>query len=313
MKILVTGGAGFIASHIVDAYVEAGHDVFVIDDLSGGRRENLNGAARLYELDIRSAAAREVVERERPELLNHHAAQMDVRRSVADPVFDADVNVVGFLNLLEAGRRNGLKRVLFASSGGTVYGEQERFPAPETHSTQPLSPYGITKLASEHYLQFYAATYGLSYVALRYANVYGPRQNPHGEAGVVAIFTVKLLAGEQPVINGPGRQTRDYVFIDDVVRANLLALESDYTGPLNIGTAVETDVNTLFGHLLRETRASAAEVHGPAKPGEQARSALDPSRALSVLGWKPKVDLADGLRRTVEDFRARAERRRDGG
>jgi UDP-glucose 4-epimerase len=308
MKILVTGGAGFIAGHVVDAYVNAGHEVVVIDDLSGGRRENVNPAARFYQLDIRSAEARAMVEREQPEVLNHHAAQMDVRRSVADPVFDAEVNVVGFLNLLESGRRNGLKRVLFASSGGTVYGEQERFPAPETHSTAPLSPYGITKLASEHYLHYYAATYGLSYVALRYANVYGPRQNPHGEAGVVAIFTVKLLAGEQPVINGAGKQTRDYVYIDDVVRANLLALESDYTGPLNIGTAVETDVNVLFGHLLRETGSSAAEVHGPAKAGEQARSVLDPSRALAVLGWKPQVDLAEGLRRTVEDFR-----RREGG
>jgi UDP-glucose 4-epimerase len=310
MKILITGGAGFIAGHVVDAYVKAGHEVIVIDDLTGGRRENVNPAARLYEVDIRSPAAREIFEREQPEVLNHHAAQMDVRHSVANPMFDADVNLGGFLNLLEAGRANGLKRVLFASSGGTVYGEQEQFPAKETHPTAPLSPYGITKLASEYYLHFYAVTYGLSYVALRYANVYGPRQNPHGEAGVVAIFTVKLLAGEQPVINGPGKQTRDYVFVEDVVRANLLALESDYTGPLNIGTAVETNVNVLFAHLVRETGSNATEVHGPAKPGEQARSVLDPGQALAVLGWKPKVDLAEGLRRTVEYFRQKEEKRR---
>jgi UDP-glucose 4-epimerase len=310
MKILVTGGAGFIAGPVVEGYIKAGHEVVVIDDLSGGRRENVHPAARLYEVDIRSPAVREVIEREQPEVLNHHAAQMDVRRSVADPMFDANVNIVGFLNLLEAGRAHGLKRVLFASSGGTVYGEQEQFPAKETHPTAPLSPYGITKLASEHYLHFYAMTYGLSYVALRYANVYGPRQNPHGEAGVVAIFTVKLLAGEQPVINGAGKQTRDYVFVEDVVRANLLALESDYTGPLNIGTAVETNVNVLFSHLVRESGSSASEMHGPAKAGEQARSVLDPGQALAVLGWKPKVDLAEGLRRTVEDFRQKEEKRR---
>jgi UDP-glucose 4-epimerase len=312
MKILVTGGAGFIAGHVVDAYVKAGHEVIVIDDLSGGTRENLSAAARFYELDIRAAEAREVMERERPEVLNHHAAQMDVRRSVADPVFDAQVNVVGFLNLLEAGRLHGLKRVLFSSSGGTVYGEQLRFPAPETHPTAPLSPYGITKLASEHYLHFYATAYGLPYVALRYANVYGPRQNPHGEAGVVAIFTVKLLRGEQPVINGDGKQTRDYVYVEDVVRANVLALESDYTGPLNVGTGVETDVNVLYAHLVRETGSSATEMHGAAKTGEQARSSLDPARALAVLGWKPQVDLAEGLRRTVADFRRREGGRRDG-
>ncbi len=306
MKILVTGGAGFIAGHIVDAYVAAGHEVVVLDDLSTGKRANLNPAARVYEMDIRSPDVREVFERERPEVLNHHAAQMDVRRSVADPVFDAQVNLVGLLNLLEHGRVCGLQRVLFASSGGTVYGEQETFPADETHGTAPVSPYGVAKLASERYLYFYRTAYNIPYIAFRYANIYGPRQNPHGEAGVIAIFTTKLLKGEEPVINGDGRQTRDYVFIADVVRANVLGLESDFCGELNIGTGQEVDVNTLFQRLCQETGSQAPERHGPAKPGEQARSVLNARQARAVLGWEPQVSLADGLHRTVEWFRQQA-------
>jgi UDP-glucose 4-epimerase len=303
MKILVTGGAGFIGGHVVDSYLAAGHEVVVIDDLSTGRRGNLNPRARFYEMDIQASEVGEMLERERPEVLNHHAAQMDVRRSVADPVFDARVNVVGFLNLMEQGRRHGLRRVVFASSGGTVYGEQERFPAVEDHPKAPLSPYGVTKLATENYLHFYAATHGLSYVALRYANVYGPRQNPHGEAGVVAIFTLKLLRGEQPIINGDGKQTRDYVYVDDVVQANLASLESAFSGPVNIGTGIESDVNALFHALRAIIDSNAPERHGPAKPGEQARSVLDPGVAREVLGWRPRVALAEGLRRTVEYFR----------
>ena len=303
MKILVTGGAGFIGGHVAAGYLAAGHEVVIIDDMSGGKPENVPEKARLYRMDVRSPEVREVFEKERPEILNHHAAQMDVRRSVADPVFDAQVNLVGFLNLLESGVRSGLRRVVFASSGGTVYGDQERYPGLETDRTAPLSPYGIAKLATEHYLHFYHSTHGVSWAALRYANVYGPRQNPHGEAGVIAIFATKLLAGEQPVINGDGAQTRDYVFIDDVVRANLLATASDYVGPLNIGTAVETDVNRLFRLIREHVGSNAAEVHGPAKPGEQARSSIDAARAGSVLGWRPEVDLATGLERTVEFFR----------
>ena len=303
MKILVTGGAGFIASHVADAFVAAGHEVCVIDDLSSGRREQVNPKARFYQLDIQDAAVGDVWRRERPEVLCHHAAQMDVRRSVADPAFDARVNVLGLINLMEHGRRHGLRRVLFASTGGAIYGEQDVFPAPESHKTEPLSPYGVTKLASERYLFFYAVTYGVSYAALRYANVYGPRQNPHGEAGVVAIFCEKLLRGEQPIINGDGTQTRDYVYVGDIVRANLAALQSDFTGAVNLGTAVETDVNTIFRLLAPLCGSAAPEHHGPAKPGEQRRSVIGNALAQRVLGWQPQMALADGLRPTVDFFR----------
>jgi UDP-glucose 4-epimerase len=312
MKVLVTGGAGFIGGHVADAYLAAGHDVVVIDDLSTGRRGNLNPKARFYQVDIRSNEVADILAREKPQVLNHHAAQMDVRRSVADPVFDAQVNLVGLLNVLEHGRQNGLQRVIFASSGGTVYGDQDNYPGLESDRTDPVSPYGVAKLATEKYLHFYRLTYGMSYVALRYANVYGPRQNPHGEAGVVAIFTLKMLHGEKPVINGDGKQSRDYVFIQDVVRANVLALDADYSGCLNIGTGIETDVNQLFGMLRELIGSDAPESHGPAKPGEQARSVLDPRLAAEKLGWRPQSDLRDGLRLTVESFR-RAETEKGGG
>jgi UDP-glucose 4-epimerase len=303
MKILVTGGAGFIGSHVAEAFVQLGHDVIVMDDLSSGRRENVPDGARLVVADVRSPEAAALIAREQPQVLCHHAAQMDVRRSVADPQFDAAVNILGLLNLMEAGRLHGLEQVLFASTGGAIYGEQEIFPCPESHPTNPVSPYGIAKLASEKYLYFYHVTYGIRWVALRYANVYGPRQNPHGEAGVVAIFTEKLLRGEQPVINGDGKQTRDYVFVGDLVRANVLALHSDYCGPLNLGTGRETDVNTLFRLLCEVSGVHAPEVHGPAKPGEQRRSSIDNTLARKILGWQPEVDLEAGLRRTVEYFR----------
>jgi UDP-glucose 4-epimerase len=306
VKIVVTGGAGFIASHVTDAYVGAGHDVVVVDDLSTGHERNLNRRARFARLDIRDrAAVAELMARERPEALNHHAAQMDVRRSVADPVFDAQVNIVGLLNLLEEGRQHGLRHVVFASSGGTVYGENQRLPACEGDPTEPGCPYGISKLATELYLHFYAHMYGMRWVALRYGNVYGPRQNPHGEAGVSAIFIGQLLRGEQPVINGSGEQTRDYVYVGDVARANLLALESDFCGALNVGTGVETDVNQLFAVLCAATGVHKPEQHGPAKPGEQSRSVLDPSKARSALGWQPAVSLAEGMARTVAYFRER--------
>ncbi len=307
MKILVSGGAGFIGSHVTDAYVAAGHEVVVVDDLSTGYERNLNPGARFARIDIRDrAAVNELIGRERPQVLNHHAAQMDVRRSVADPVFDAEVNLIGLLNLLEAGRQHGLRHVIFASSGGTVYGENQRVPAREGDPTEPVSPYGIAKLSTEHYLYFYAHMYGIRYVALRYGNVYGPRQDPHGEAGVVAIFIGLLLQNQQPTINGPGTQTRDYVFVGDVARASLLALEGDFRGPINIGTGIETDVNRLFALLCAATGVHKPEQHGPAKPGEQSRSALDPSRAGEVLDWRPAVPLADGLARTVEFFRKKA-------
>jgi UDP-glucose 4-epimerase len=307
MKILVTGGAGFIGSHVVDAFVDAGHTVLIADDLSTGHRENLNPKARFHQVDVGSREAAELIRDERPEVISHHAAQMDVRRSVADPIFDARTNILGTINLLEAARRAGTKRFLFVSSGGAAYGEQEVYPAPETHPTNPVSPYGVSKRSGELYAFFYQAEYGLPFVALRYANVYGPRQDPHGEAGVVAIFSGKMLRGEPVVVNGDGLQTRDYVFVGDVARANLLALASDATGPFNIGTGVETDVNTL-ARLLIEASKSRSEVrHGPAKSGEQRRSVIDCRRAAELLRWRPEVSIADGLARTVEWFRVRTQ------
>lgn len=303
MKILLTGGAGFIGSHVGEALVAAGHDVVVIDDLSTGKRAQIPAGARFHEMDVQSPGVVDLFSAERPEVLIHHAAQVEVRRSVADPAFDARVNLLGLINLLEAGRRAGLRRVLFASSGGAAYGEQEEFPAPETHRLEPVSPYGVSKRASELYLACFRSMYGLEYVAMRYANVYGPRQDPHGEAGVVAIFAQKLLRGEVPTINGDGKQTRDYVFVGDLVRANLALLESAYSGPLNFGTGVETDVNRIFALVCRACGVDATETHGPAKPGEQRRSVISPRLAGEVIGWKPEVSLAEGLERTVAYFR----------
>jgi len=305
MKVLVTGGAGFIGSHVVDALVAADHDVLVVDNLSTGRRENLNPRARFHQLDINDRQTVELIRDERPDILDHHAAQMDVRRSVTDPLFDARTNILGTITLLEAARQAGTRRVLFVSSGGAVYGEQEIFAAPETHPTNPVSPYGVSKRAGELYAFFYQVEYGLPFVALRYANVYGPRQDPHGEAGVVAIFTGRMLRHEPVTVNGDGKQTRDYVYVGDVARANVLALDNQATGPVNIGTGVETDVNTL-ARLVHEAAGSRSAVrHGPAKSGEQRRSVIDSRRAAEVLGWRPQVSLAEGLARTIAWFRER--------
>jgi UDP-glucose 4-epimerase len=304
MKILVTGGAGFIGSNIVDAYVQAGHDVTIVDDLSSGRKENVNANARLITLDIRDPELEKVFETSNFDIINHLAAQMDVRRSVADPKFDASVNVVGMLNLLELCKKYGVGKVIFSSTGGAIYGEQDYFPADEQHPLRPLSPYGITKLATEKYLYYYKAVYGINHVILRYANIYGPRQNPHGEAGVVAIFADKMLKKEQPVINGDGKQTRDYVFVGDVVRANLLALAYPASDIFNVGTGVENDVNTLFRIIKKATGSSCEEKHAPAKMGEQLRSVIDSSKAKKVLGWEPTVPLEEGLEKTVEYFKS---------
>ncbi len=305
MKILVTGGAGFIASHVAEAYLDAGHEVVIIDDLSAGDERNIPAGARFEKLDVRSEAASRLIEEEKPEVINHHAAQMSVSRSVADPVFDADVNVVGLLKILAAALRAGTKRVVFATSGGTVYGDPHRLPAKEEQATVPLSPYGIAKLAGEHYLQHFSAVHGLHHLALRYANVYGPRQDPHGEAGVVAIFSKKMLSGAEATIFGDGRQTRDYVFVQDVVRANLAALESDFCGAVNIGTGVETDVLRLHALLSEICGSEQAPRMAPARPGEVRRIALDYSLAAEVLGWKPGVALGEGLALTVDFFRSR--------
>jgi len=302
-KIIVTGGAGFIGSHIVDRYIREGHEVVVIDDLSTGKKENINPRARFYNIDIRDNRIRDIFEKERPEIINHHAAQMDVRRSTEDPFFDAEVNILGTINLLENSIRYGVKRFIFASSGGAVYGEQVDFPAKEDHPNLPLSPYGVSKLAGEKYIYYYSANFGLEYVSLRYSNVYGPRQNPEGEAGVVAIFIGRLLSGKEPVINGDGEQTRDYVYVDDVVEANIRAILSDAGGEFNIGTGIETTVNTILTRLIDITRIDIKGIHGPPKRGEQRRSVLDYNRARGLLGWEPKVTLDEGLRRTVLYFR----------
>lgn len=302
MNILVTGGAGFIGSHVVDAYIDAGHAVTVIDDLSSGSTANLNPAATFVRMDIRDAAVADVFAKGRFEVVNHHAAQMDVRRSVADPSFDASVNVLGSLNIFEQAHLHGVRRIVFASTGGAIYGEQEEFPATEDHPTRPLSPYGITKLACEKYLFYYRAVHGIEHVVLRYANVYGPRQNPHGEAGVVAIFCNKMLSGSEPVINGDGRQTRDYTFVKDVVQANILALNHRGSDIFNVGTGVETDVNALFRILGTALDFSSAERHGPAKEGEQRRSVISSSKIQRMLGWRPTVPVEEGLKQTAGYF-----------
>ncbi|TDI85645.1 MAG: NAD-dependent epimerase/dehydratase family protein [Caldithrix sp.] len=303
MNILVTGGAGFIASHIVDAYIELGHEVAIIDDLSSGRKSNLNPKAELFQVKIQDEAVGDIFAKFEFDVVCHHAAQMDVRKSVADPIFDANINVLGTLNLLENCVKHKVEKFIFASTGGAIYGEQDTFPADEEHPTWPLSPYGITKLTCEKYLFYYKEVYGLAHVILRYANVYGPRQNPHGEAGVVAIFAERFLAGNKPIINGDGKQTRDYVYVHDLVRANEIALDYADSDVFNIGTGAETDVTTIFRLLNELTGANIEENHGPAKLGEQQRSCLSSQKAESKLGWRPEVELCAGLKTTVEYFR----------
>ena len=305
MKIVVTGGAGFIGSHVCDAFLAGGHDVHALDDLSSGKAENLDPRVKLHRADIRSREASQLILDEKPDAIAHLAAQMDVRRSVADPRFDAEVNIGGMLNLLEAAVKAGTRKVVFSSTGGAIYGEQDYFPADEKHPQRPCSPYGTSKAAGELYLNYYRQQHGLSYVALRYANVYGPRQNPHGEAGVVAIFCDRILAGKSCTIFGDGKQTRDFVFVGDVARANRLAMESNVNGSVNIGTGVETDVNQLYAKLAEVAGSKLAAEHAPGKPGEQKRSVIDAGYAGKVFGWKPEVKLEEGLRQTLEFFRAK--------
>jgi len=306
MKVLITGGAGFIGSHVADGVIAAGHEVVVLDNLSSGKRENVPVQATFVEADIRSEEAAELVRKGGFDAIIHQAAQIDVRKSVTDPRYDADVNLLGMLNLLEAAVAGGVKRFLFASSGGACYGEQDVYPAPECHPTRPVSPYGASKAAGELYLGYYGFEKKLSWCALRYANVYGPRQDPHGEAGVVAIFTGKCLKDEACTIFGDGKQTRDYVYVGDVARANLLALTSDYVGPLNVGTGIETDVVELHAGIARATGSRVPAVFAPPRAGEQKRSCIDPRKAGEVLGWKPEVSLEEGLNRTADFFRALA-------
>jgi UDP-glucose 4-epimerase len=311
MRILVTGGAGFIGSNTVDALVAQGvGEISVLDDLSAGKRHQVNPKAAFHQIDLRDAAAvKGVIEATKPDAIVHLAAQMDVRRSVADPAFDAQVNLVGFLNLIEAARINGLRRVIFASTGGAIYGEQDEFPCNEDHPRRPVSPYGVAKLATEAYLFFYKTEYGIDYVALRYGNVYGPRQDPHGEAGVVAIFSGLILDHKPVTIFGDGKQTRDYVYVGDVVAANLAALGSNVSGEaFNIGTGIETDVNQLYDTLASIADFPAQAGHAAPRPGEQRRSVISPARAAEKLGWRPQVKLAEGLGRTFEYFKQQRSR-----
>jgi UDP-glucose 4-epimerase len=306
VKVLVTGGAGFIGSHVVDGCIGAGHQVAVVDDLSTGHREQVHRAARLHVVDLRSSALDDVFRAEAPEAVIHLAAQASVSRSVANPRLDAEINVLGSINVFEAARQVGARRVVYVSTGGAGYGDTDVIPTPEDHPSRPVSPYGTSKVAAELYLGCWEALHGLRGVVLRLANIYGPRQDPHGEAGVVAIFTDRLLRGEPCLINGDGLQTRDYTYVGDVADAALLALERpDVAGAINIGTGIETTVVALF-EALRDAAGGKGEArHGPARPGEQRRSLLDPSRALRVLGWAPKVTLDEGLRRTVAAVHAR--------
>ncbi|MFB3903311.1 MAG: NAD-dependent epimerase/dehydratase family protein [Acidobacteriota bacterium] len=305
MKILVTGGAGFIGSHIVDAFLNVGHEVAVVDDLSTGFREHLSPRARFYKTDIRDRALPEVFAQESPEAVCHQAARANVRESMLEPELYADVNILGSLNLLECCRRFSVGKVIYASTGGAVYGEPREVPVGEDHPINPLDPYGTSKHTVEHYLYLYRAHYGLDYTVLRYPNVYGPRQNPFGEAGVVAIFSHQMLSGQHPLINGTGDQERDFVFVADVVRANLLALDRASGEVLNIGSGIGTSVNRIFGFLAQECQYPHPARYGPAKPGEVSRIFLDPSRAKEKLGWQSTVAVNEGLRRTVNWFRER--------
>jgi len=304
LKILVTGGAGFIGSHVVDIYLNEGHQVIALDDLSTGRRENVNPRAKLVVMDIRDKRLRELLEAERPEVVNHHAAQMNVRISVAEPLRDADINILGTLNLLESAVAAGTRRFIFASTGGAIYGEQEYFPADETHPTRPVSPYAISKRAAELYIDFFRRAHGLETVILRYANVYGPRQNPFGEAGVVAIFATAMSQGRSPTIFGDGRQTRDFVYVGDVAQANKAALTCPSGEIFNIGTGKETSVEELYRMIAESMQFEGEPIWAEPKAGDLQRSCLSADHAAQVLGWRPEVELSKGLSLTLNTITA---------
>jgi UDP-glucose 4-epimerase len=303
-RILVTGGAGFIASHVADQLVATGHEVTVVDNLSTGKQEHVPAAAKFYPYDIRSPETASLIRDWQPQVIVHHAAQMSVQVSVSNPVLDAQENILGSLNLFQAAAQARVEKIIFASTGGAMYGNEAPLPAREEDRAQPEAPYGIAKMAVEHYLHFYQAEHGIIPICLRYANVFGPRQNGQGEAGVVAIFIEKLLAGQQPRINGDGLQTRDFVFVGDIVAANLLALDYPKAGTFNVGTGKETDIVTIYLKLQELMGSPLGPVHGPAKPGEQRRSVLDSTLAQKVLGWQPKTSLSEGLAQTVAAFKA---------
>jgi len=300
-KILVTGGAGFIGSHVVDGYIDAGHEVVIVDNLASGKLENVNKKASFYQMDITDTSKIDrIFETERFDIVNHHAAQIDVRKSVLNPVFDANTNILGLLNLLENCVKYKIKKFIFVSSGGVIYSDDAVLPIQEESAKNPISPYGITKLTSEFYLGFYSKVHGLPFTSLRYSNVYGPRQNPQGEAGVIAIFSNLMLQENQPIIYGDGNKTRDYVYVKDVLNANLLALEKGDNGAYNIGTGVETSVNELFSKLKMIIGYRQGVKYENDRPGELLRNSLNVEKAKHGLNWVPKYDLESGLKETVE-------------
>ena len=306
MKILVTGGAGFIGSNVVDKFIDLGHEVVVVDDLSSGFRHNVNSKAKFYEMDIRSRELATVFEVENPDIVDHHAAQISVPVSVKDPEFDADVNVKGFLNILQNCVKFKVKKVIFISSGGAVYGEAEEYPTTEKYDPKPLSPYAINKFIAEKYLYFYYHQYDLNYTVLRYANVYGPRQIPHGEAGVVSIFITNFRDNETSHLYAfpeePDGMIRDYVFVKDAVRANVIALEKGDMETINIGTGLETTTGKLYSEISRQMNVNIDPIRGNARAGDIRKSCLNIEKAGSILGWKPEYSLEDGIKQTIHFF-----------
>jgi UDP-glucose 4-epimerase len=300
MKILITGGAGFIASHVGDRYVELGHEVVVVDNLSTGKPEFVNAKARLIQADITDKETiQNIIREEKPEVINHHAAHIQVGNSVKDPQFDAENNILGVLNIMEAAKDVGVKKVIMASTGGAMYGNKP-VPFDETMKEEPVSPYGVSKRSGELYLNYYHEQYGIPYIALRYSNVYGPRQNPHGESGVIAIFSEMIAQGKSPIINGDGNNSRDYIFVTDVAKANALALDSDFVGALNIGSSTEVTTNQVFDKVVAALKASIERQHGPARPGEQKRSVLSYQKAKSILSWEPSVQFDEGVQMVAD-------------
>jgi UDP-glucose 4-epimerase len=305
LNTLVTGGAGFIGSNLADALIDNGHKVTIVDDLSTGRMENVPQKADFHKVDISSPVIDKIFEKGKFEMVFHLAAQMDVRKSVKSPIFDAEINILGGIKLLQASVKHGVKKFIFSSTGGAIYGEQDYFPADEKHPANPISPYGVSKLAFEKYLYYFQVEHKLPYVSLRYANVYGPRQNEKGEAGVVAIFCSKLLEGEKAVVHGDGLQTRDFVYIDDVVKANLLAMKYDQNGCFNVGTGLETDINTIYDMVKNATGSGQERINGHGMPGEQRRSVISFELIKKEMGWSPEVDIETGIQNTANYFNSR--------